>query len=290
MTTLFYILVFHPFYIQTMAAFFFCLFFVFNPTVLANWERQLTGDSSPIQADVSRPRSCSSLLAISFCCPLLRHAVSCFSSSPPGQQQTTTKFLSFCRHAVTNEADTTLYISGVGGINHTQKKDLTKGIIWELRPTIKLSSTPPRLSIWYVPDGHRRRSWRVQVHRIVPKRRRLALRELDRAPGEMCLSVSYAWIGTGPQEIQSPCHKPSEENALPKKTKNKSQMDGRDRGGRLCIPHVGKRCRMGDVKKKKKIWISAGGFAVILPVERNFGQQMPADVESCFFFFFLENE
>lgn len=36
------------------------------------------------------------------------------------------------------------------------------------------------------------------------------------------------------------------------KNKNKSQMDRRDRGGRLCIPHVGKRCRMGDVKKKQQ--------------------------------------
>lgn len=71
---------------------------------------------------------------------------------------------------------------------------------------------------------------------IVPKRRRLALRELDRAPGEMCLSVSYAWIGTGPQEIQSSCHISHRKE----RKEVKSQKERKDRGGRLCIPHFGK--------------------------------------------------
>lgn len=154
--------------------------------------------------DARCSHSSLSLLHITFFLPPLRLEVWYFSPSPP---------LTLCR----------TFLGGIirrssTGCYEIKKKDRT---IWQLGPPIKLSLTPPFDFRFSGLDGRRRHSWRVQVHRIVPKRRRLALRELDRAPGEMCLSVSYAWIGTGPQEIQSSCHKPSEENALPKnKTKS----------------------------------------------------------------------
>lgn len=98
----------------------------------------------------------------------------------------------------------------------------------------------------------------------------------------MCLSVSYAWIGTGPQEIQSSCHKPSEENALPKKQKTIHKWIEETEEG-VFVYLTSESAAEWATLKKKKIWISTGGFAVILPVKRNFGQQMPADVESYFF-------